>query len=190
MALLQGNEDIAVGGTGRSARVIREVNTAIRNPQVVDNTFKLVSRNDLPDYLLYLVGDSSRLLDASSCLHPYMHVETTGINRREEIFAEEWKQQQRNRRKPYYRKNGHLGMTQASAQKIPIALAEPAEAVFKGNSYLSKKGFWLERFTRTVARQLRRQQVLSKCWNDCAREEIGGGASRMQPPRRAARTGT
>jgi hypothetical protein len=86
VVLVQCDQDIAIGSAGRSARVIREVNTAVRNPQIIYDAFKLVSRNYLPDHLFNLVSDSSRLLDASSCLHPDVHIETAGIDRWEEIF--------------------------------------------------------------------------------------------------------
>jgi hypothetical protein len=56
----------------------------------------------LANLLLDLIHRPRRLFDTSTGPHPDVHVELSGINRREEILPEKWIQEGRNRSKAEY----------------------------------------------------------------------------------------
>src|SRR6476660_7467553 len=81
------NQNVAVRGTHRSGIIVRSVNPAVGNPKVIDYALQLVGGDDLPDHLLDLVHRASGFLDAGTGFHPDVHVESSGVNRREEILS-------------------------------------------------------------------------------------------------------
>ena len=129
--LVERNQNVAVRGTHRSSIIVRGVNAAIGNPEVIDNPLQLVGGNNLADHLFDLIHRASCFFDAGPGFHPDVHIESSGIDRREEILPEKREQNHGEHRKAKDHRHQLASISEAETQEIAIAFPEFIKSIFK-----------------------------------------------------------
>ena len=89
MPFLERYKDVTVRRADRAGVVIRSIDAAVGQSQIVDDLTQLIGRNDLSNHLLDLVYGSGRFLNARAGLHAHVHVKTARVHRGKEILPEE-----------------------------------------------------------------------------------------------------
>jgi hypothetical protein len=85
----------------------------------------------LADHLFDLIHGASRFFDAGTGFHPNVHIESSGIDRGEEILPEKGEQNRRDHRKAKDNRHQLTGISEAETQQIAITFPEFFESIFK-----------------------------------------------------------
>jgi len=80
--------DLGVGSAERSRVAVNEVDAAVVDPDVVENSLQFLGRNSLPDDAIDFIGQPCGFLDAQTGAGSEMQANLTGIHLGEEIPAE------------------------------------------------------------------------------------------------------
>jgi hypothetical protein len=91
----------------------------------------LIGGDDLADHLFDLIDGTSGFFDALAGPHPDVHVECSGIDRREEILAEKGHQTHGDRCKAKDKAGELAAVAESETQQVAIALSELFESMFK-----------------------------------------------------------
>ena len=129
--LVERNQNVAVRGTHRSGIIVGGVDAAIGNPKVIDNPLQLVGGDNLADHLFDLIHRASCFFDAGTGFHPNVHIESSGIDRGEEILPEKGEQNHGDHRKAKDNRNELTGVSEPETQQIAITFPEFIESIFK-----------------------------------------------------------
>ena len=99
VAFLQLDLDVAVLRADHAGIVVGHVDAGDRHADIVGQRLDLAGRDDLADRLLHVGELVGGLLDAGADLGAHMHQDLAGIDRGEEVAAEERHQQERHARR-------------------------------------------------------------------------------------------
>src|SRR5207249_2136167 len=91
------NDDVCVLRSNRSRIAVREIDTAIRQADVVDDSRKFLGRDLLAKFAFHVVAQGSGFFNACSGRGSQVECELTAINRREKILSQPWQQTERNK---------------------------------------------------------------------------------------------
>ena len=176
VVLLERDQGVAVLRPDGAGVLVGHVDAGERQPDIVDDIVELVGWDGTADCLFDLIEQASSLLDAGAGLGAHVHEKLAGINRREEVLAEEWPQPEGQQNAG--EKSGDKGLrrTEREQQQRAVALADLCEAVVEHPLEA------LERIARAPRRRLfalrlvaaavvPAHQVVGHCRHQRAREQ-------------------
>src|SRR6266849_6483645 len=96
----QRHQNLSVGCADRPPIAVREVDSAVRQANVVQHGINFRLGHLPPDLLLHQINQSSRFFDSQTCSPTNMKTELPGIHVREKIAAQQKGQPSENKQKP------------------------------------------------------------------------------------------
>src|SRR5579871_828465 len=118
--LLQGDQNLAIGGADTARCVIGEVDATDRQADVVQNQIQLAGGNGLPYGSLHLRKEALRRLDACASGRTHVQTELPGIDGGEEILADERQQARRADKQQAIQAQNGATMVQRRMQPLPV----------------------------------------------------------------------
>src|ERR1700736_2368489 len=88
MLRLKGDQDLRIEITHGFAVAIGQIDSARGQADVIEDAAQFRRWNHLPNHVLRLAGDTSRLLDASAGLGAQMEAQLAGIDRGKEVLTQ------------------------------------------------------------------------------------------------------
>ena len=171
---IEGDENLPVGRRDDRRVAERQVHSAPRDTDVVDDHLDLVGRDGLADHRFDLGVARFRLLDAGSGGRADVQAELSGVDRGEEVHTQQREQGERGEREPHECADDEPPVVQPPVERAGIGGLEPleaaVEALVKGPEPAARGG----RMPRLMEVGLGGEQVVHHRGHHGAREEVAG----------------
>ena len=183
MLLIQAQQDLRVAGADHAGVAVGQIDTGIRQPDVVEYRDQLAFGYLLPEIVLNFVAKPRGLLDAHSGTPAQVKAHQTGIDAGKEILAQQKHQDHGSRTEREEAGGEDFAMLQRSFQQLIVAITELIEATLKPALIAPENRLRPSRAMFVAAHDVHHQRR-----NQGSREEIGRQHGEALPLRPAART--
>ena len=131
---IQSHQDLGVAAADHAGIAVGQIDTRIRQADVVKDGHQLVFGDLLAQILLHFIGKTGCFFDAQSGARPHVKPHQASINRREEVLAQEEHQSHREYAKGEKAGSEELAVSERGLQELVVAVAEFVEAALKGRA--------------------------------------------------------
>ncbi len=174
MLFSKGYEDVGIACAYRCRVRIGEVQTRVRNADVVDDRAHLRLRNLLANHILDLIAEPGGIFNARAGVGSHMKLELAAIDRGEEVLSQPWIEESDGTNPESDDRNQEDStIFHAEAQDAVVPVAQFFEVVFEGDLEADERVAACLRLVHAIV-FVPLQQVLCHGGDDGSREEVGG----------------
>ena len=121
---VQAHQDLGIAGSHHAGVAVRQIDSRIRQPDIVQDGDQLVLGNLLPQIGFHLIGQPRRFFHPQAGASTHVQAHRASVNVREEVFAEEEHQAHREHAEREKAGGKQLAMLEGGFQELIVAVAK------------------------------------------------------------------